>query len=75
MAFYNFNNLDFKKKRDRVYLKSITGEKLQLTIMKLLPGEVTDHSHEHEQMGYILSGQVELTIGNEKKTLIPGEGY
>lgn len=75
MAFYDFNRSEFKKKRENVYLKAISGEKLQLTVMKLMPGERTGHSHEHEQMGYILSGSVEITIGEEQKVLLPGEGY
>jgi quercetin dioxygenase-like cupin family protein len=31
------------------------------------------HSHLHEQVSHVLSGQFELTVGNEKKILSPGK--
>ena len=75
MYFYDFDQIAFKKKRDRVFVKSVTGEASQLCIMKLEPGEKTDHVHPHEQIGYVLSGKVEIFVEDEKKTLGPGEGY
>lgn len=75
MYFYDFNQTEFKEKRERVSIKSITGEKSQLCIMRLIPGEKTGHSHPQEQIGYVLSGQVEIFVEDEKKTLGPGEGY
>lgn len=75
MYFYDFNRIEFKKKRERVYLKSITGENSQICIMRLTPGEATDHSHPQEQLGYVLSGSVEIFVEQEKKILGPGEGY
>jgi quercetin dioxygenase-like cupin family protein len=75
MYFYDFNAIEYKKKRARVSLKSMTGEVSQLCIMKLMPGEKTDHRHPQEQIGYILSGQVEIFVDQDKKVLGPGEGY
>mgnify|MGYP000241763925 CR=1 FL=1 len=75
MHYYDFNQIQYKKLRDRVFLKSITGERTQLCVIHLEPGEKTDHSHPQEQIGYILSGEVEVMIGEERKSLGPGEGY
>jgi len=75
MRFYDFAEIEYKKLRDRVFLKHITGERSQLCLIRLDPGETTDHSHPQEQIGYILSGQVEVFIGEERKILGPGEGY
>ena len=46
-----------------------------MTIIKLDPGVTTSHSHINEQIGYILSGKVELTINNEKRVLEKGYSY
>src|SRR5512133_1167682 len=75
MGFCDFNKVAFIQKRENVFIKSMTGENLQMLLIRLKPGEKTDHSHPQEQMGYILSGTVELTIADEKKVCGPGEGY
>jgi len=75
MYFFNIPSIPYQKKRDRVFIKSITGEKTQLTFIRLEPGEVTNHHHPHEQMGYILAGQVELTVDGKSKVLGPGDAY
>lgn len=75
MYFHNLKDIPYKKKRNGVYFKAITGEKSQLTIIKLDPGVKTNHSHINEQMGYILSGKVELEINTEIKVLKRGDGY
>jgi quercetin dioxygenase-like cupin family protein len=35
----------------------------------------TPHTHVHEQVGYILKGRFELTLGNDKTTLETGDTY
>jgi len=35
----------------------------------------TPHTHVHEQVGYVLQGRFELTLGNEKTTLEMGDTY
>ena len=39
------------------------------------PGEVTDHCHPSEQIGYILKGKVEITIAGNTRILGPGGAY
>ena len=75
MPVVEFSKIDFKKKRDGVYYKSITGNNSQLCIVRLEKGEKTDHTHQMEQMGYILSGQVEVFIEEEAYTLKPGDAF
>lgn len=74
MPFYNFNEMAFKQKRENVF-KSITGDTLQMLLMRLKLGEKTYHSHPNEQIGIILSGKVALIIADEKRICGPGEGY
>ncbi|MBW7995192.1 MAG: cupin domain-containing protein [Candidatus Glassbacteria bacterium] len=33
------------------------------------------HSHPHEQVGVFLRGKFEVTIGQDKKTALPGDSY
>ncbi|MGN0847549.1 MAG: cupin domain-containing protein [Kiritimatiellia bacterium] len=35
----------------------------------------SEHAHPHEQCGYVVSGKYELTIGDEKWILGPGDSY
>ena len=75
MPFTKFSKAELIKARDGIYAKVISGERLQMARIHLEHGVETNHSHPHEQMGYILSGQVEITIGNEKKSCSPGDAY
>ena len=45
MSVVEFSKIDFKKKRERVFFKSITGNNSQLCVFKLEKNEITDHSH------------------------------
>ncbi|MBK8020347.1 MAG: cupin domain-containing protein [Chloroflexi bacterium] len=36
---------------------------------------VPEHSHVHEQVGYVVSGRIEFTIGGEMKVMDPGDSY
>jgi len=67
--------MDYKMKRERVSIKTITGKRSQLCLIKLETGEITNHRHVQEQIGYVLSGRVDITIGEDTKTLGSGEGY
>jgi len=34
-----------------------------------------EHSHPHEQTGYLVAGQMRLTIGDETSTVLPGDSW
>lgn len=36
---------------------------------------VPEHSHPHEQVGYVVAGALRLKIGDEEQLLKPGDGY
>lgn len=51
-------------------------ERVMTSVVTFEPHSVVEeHSHPHEQMGIIVSGQVEFTIGGETATLGPGDLY
>ena len=57
-----------------VEIRTTAGQALMLSVVKLEPGSVVErHSHPHEQMGYLISGRLEFTVGEVTKVLGPGE--
>jgi mannose-6-phosphate isomerase-like protein (cupin superfamily) len=75
MPFYNLNKMGYKQKKEKVFFKSITGDNSQLCFIKMEPGEKSWHHHAEEQIGFIISGEVEVKIGDETKVIGPREGY
>lgn len=54
----------------------VYGEKTLLTEFKLEKGAILpNHKHPHEQTGYLVSGRIDLTIGNEKHQVEPGGSW
>jgi quercetin dioxygenase-like cupin family protein len=47
-----------------------------LSIADLAPNAVMPvHSHPHEQAGTVISGELELTIGEETRTIVVGDTF
>lgn len=56
-----------------VEIRATAGDGLMLSVVTFEPGAVVpDHSHPHEQMGMMISGRAEFTIGGEARVLGPG---
>lgn len=36
---------------------------------------VPPHSHRNDQVGYLIYGRVEMTIGDQVRIIMPGDGY
>lgn len=59
-----------------ITMRSLTGGALMLNRVELDPDvEVPRHNHLHEQAGLVLEGALDLTIGDETRTLRPGDAY
>lgn len=57
-----------------VHLRACALDKMMMSLVDLEPGAVVEeHSHPHEQVGILLEGRVLFTIGDEQKTLQPGD--
>jgi quercetin dioxygenase-like cupin family protein len=57
-----------------VEIRSTAGQELMLSVVNFEPDAVVlEHSHPHEQMGMLISGRVEFTIGGVTKILGPGD--
>ena len=57
-----------------VDIHTLYGDHLMISVVDLAPHSVVEeHSHPHEQLGYLLEGEVTFTIGGETKVLKAGE--
>ena len=62
--------------RDGITARAVNGERMTLAIVDLDPGAVlAEHHHPNEQMGFVLSGTMTMTIGGEKRELRAGDTY
>jgi quercetin dioxygenase-like cupin family protein len=57
-----------------VEIRTAAGTNLMLSVVHLEPESVVlDHSHPHEQMGILLEGRLEFTVGGVTRLLGPGD--
>ncbi len=73
--FYKVSDMPLKQKHAGMLGRIISGANAQMAFIKLEHGVITNHNHPNEQMGYILSGEVEITIGTVKKICRAGDAY
>jgi unsaturated pyranuronate lyase len=56
-----------------VEIRTTAGRQLMLSLVQFEPHSVVpDHSHPHEQMGMMISGRLEFTVGGITRVLGPG---
>ena len=56
--------------------RAVHGERLTFAVVELEPGAVVaEHSHDNEQLGMVLEGELTLRIGDEERTLGPRETW
>lgn len=59
-----------------ITMQSLTGGALMANWVTIQPNSaIPRHQHPHEQLGVILEGAMELTIGDETRTMRPGDAY
>jgi quercetin dioxygenase-like cupin family protein len=76
MNFYTIKEIETKKPAEGVEIRVVPGEKMTLVFFYLSPGaKIPEHSHAHEQIGTVLKGSLELSIGAEKRIVNPGQAY
>ena len=57
-------------------MQSVTGGKLMANWVTIEPHRIVPrHQHPHEQLGIMLEGALEMTIGDETRLLRPGDAY
>ena len=62
---------------DKIQMKTLVhGEKTLMAKFRLEKGaRLPEHHHPHEQTGYLISGRIDLTIGEATHTVAPGDSW
>ena len=76
MYFYNRENRDPKELVPGINARTYWGENMLVAMVDLdANAHLPRHNHPHEQVGTVIAGKIEFTIGDETKTLQPGDVY
>ena len=75
--FNKKDDLGYREAVPGVWRKTLVyGEKTLLAEFKLEAGHtIPRHAHKHEQTGYLLSGAIQLTIGETAYDVRPGDTW
>jgi hypothetical protein len=73
MPFYQVSDIEPFEPLPGLRIRAPFGEKLMLSYLEFDEGAVVPfHTHPHEQGGIVLQGKIELTIGDDARTVGPG---
>ena len=57
-----------------VEIRTTAGREIMLSVVRFEPNSVVaEHAHPHEQMGMLISGHLEFTVGGKTRVLGPGD--
>ena len=69
----HLNDVKGKEIVPGLYGRFVHGDSMTLSFVDIQPGAILpEHSHPHEQITYLLEGELEMVIGGEKMLLTPG---
>ncbi len=69
MSFWNLKTLKLDEFRPGILSRIESGKNLTMAVMEIAPGkEGTAHEHPFDQCGVVLGGEIEMVIGEEKKS-------
>ncbi len=76
MTFWDTATLPLADFRPGIMSQAEMGDHLTMVCMEIAPHlEDTGHKHAFDQCGIILEGQLEMSIGTERRTLGPGQAF
>jgi quercetin dioxygenase-like cupin family protein len=76
MPYFDFAHMALQDFRPGIKSAVPIGEQLILAVMTIEPGMRDEgHAHPFDQCGLVLEGVFSLTIGEETRSLGPGQGY
>jgi quercetin dioxygenase-like cupin family protein len=56
--------------------RAVHGERITMAVVDVDPDQdVPEHSHDNEQVGFVLRGKITMTVAGESRTLSVGETY
>ena len=69
----HLNDVKGKEIVPGLYGRFVHGDTMTLSFVDIQPGaQLPEHSHPHEQITYLIEGELEMVIGGEKMLLTPG---
>lgn len=75
MSFFNIKDLPKKEVKKGIRMCSTFLENVMLTYFEFEPNtEIPSHKHHHEQITFILDGEMEFKLEEKTKILRAGEG-
>ncbi len=76
MAFWNLETQQLQQFRPGIMSRAEIGDNLIMVCMEIAAGkEDTGHEHVFDQCGLVITGEIEMFVGEERKTLIAHESY
>ena len=71
VTFFRWNDMEKERVTDTLERRLITGERMMLAHVYLKKGAIVPrHSHENEQLTYILSGALRFWIGEDEREVL-----
>jgi quercetin dioxygenase-like cupin family protein len=56
--------------------RAVRGDRITMALVDLEPGAIAaDHQHDNEQLGFVVQGELTMTIGGETRLLRRGDTY
>ncbi len=75
MSFFRVNELGSKRLAEGIDCRAVYLDDVMLTFFDLAPRSVVSmHKHPHQQITFILEGEMEFTLDGETRVLRKGEG-
>ncbi len=73
MPFHNLDDIPRREMLSGCHARFVHAENMTLSYWDLDPGAIIPpHSHPHEQVTSLISGEMEMTVGGETRHLTPG---
>jgi len=75
MSFFRESDLTPRQVLEGITLRSVSGKGAMMTFFEFEPGSLIPmHRHHHEQITYVIEGEMELTLDGETRVLRAGDG-
>ena len=75
MSFFREADLQPKKMFEGMTLRAVAGTQTMITLVEFQPRAVLPkHRHPHEQISYVLAGELEFELDGKTRMLRQGEG-
>jgi quercetin dioxygenase-like cupin family protein len=76
MSFWSLKTLTLDEFRPGIRSKLESGTNLTMAFMEIAPNkEGSPHDHPFDQCGIVIEGEIEMSVGEERKLLRPMETY